>query len=293
MSDDFKFVYVNPFNKYPSNPDNYGFDATRYNTSSTYLGLLTEFKDPRTFVVAEPAGAKMKAGVLPSDHAAYIGASPAQDLADMSSKAGTNNGSNFVPGEYSFNGRKRYYSTYTAENTIIVGYIEMCFNIAEAVNRGWITGSAEDWYKLGINASIGFYGIKEGANTFYYLKAGGKVTEGADYIPYSVNFSFNDYYAQPSIKYAGNNAQGLDQILKQKYLGFFQNSGLEAYYNFRRTGVPSFAKGGPGTGNSGLIPLRFQYPSTEITTNGENLKAALSSQYGGKDDINLAMWVIK
>lgn len=169
----------------------------------------------------------------------------------------------------------------------------MCFNIAEAINRGWVTGSAEDWYKNGINASISFYGIKDGANAFSYLKAGGKVTEGGDYISYSVNFTFNDYYNQSSVKYAGNTVAGLDQILKQKYLAFFQNSGMEAYYNFRRTGIPSFAKGGPGTGNSGLIPLRFQYPGTEITTNGENLKAALTAQFGGKDDINQAMWVIK
>ena len=293
MSDNLQFVYVNPFNKYPSNPDNYGFDATRYNTSSTYLGLLTSTKDPRAFVVAEPAGSKLKAGILPSDHAAYVGASPAEDLADMSSKAGINNGAGFVPGEYSFIGRKRYYSTYLAENTIIVGYAEMCFNIAEAMNLGWVNGDAEKWYQNGMNASINFYNIKEGANTFSYLKAGGKVTEGGDYIPYTVNFSFAQYYAQPSVKYAGNNASGLEQILKQKYIAFFQNSASEAYFNYRRTGLPAFAKGGSGTGNSGIIPLRFQYPGTERTTNGENLSAALTSQFGGKDDINAAMWIIK
>jgi hypothetical protein len=293
MSDNFEFVYVNPFNKYPSNPDNFGFDATRYNTSSTHIGLLTSLNDPRVFVVAEPAGSKLKDGNLPSDFDSYVGASSAEDLADMSSKAGIDNGAGFTPGEYSFTGRKRYYSSYTAENTIMVGYPEMCLNIAEAINRGWTTGDAEEWYKMGLNASIGFYGIAEGVNTFSYLKAGGKVIESGDYIPYQVTYTSEDYYAQPSVKYAGNNATGLEQILKQKYLAFFQNSGAEAYFNYRRTGVPAFQEGGAGTGNSGKIPLRFQYPSTERTTNGENLAAALSSQFGGSDDINLAMWVIK
>ena len=144
-----------------------------------------------------------------------------------------------------------------------------------------------------MNASIGFYGVKEGVNTFSYLKAGGKVTESGDYVPYQVTYTFSDYYAQPSVKYAGNNATGLDQILKQKYLAFFQNSGAQAYYTYRRTGVPAFQAGGPGTGNSGKIPLRFQYPSTERTTNGANLASALTSQFGGSDDINAAMWVIK
>jgi hypothetical protein len=293
MTDNLQFVYVNPFNKYPTNPDNFGFDATRYNMSSTYLGLLTSIKDPRTFAVADPAGSKLKAGIAPSDHAAYVGASPAEDLADMSSKAGIDNGPGFVPGVYSFYGRKRYYSTYTAEPHMIISYAEMCFNIAEAINRGWVSGDAEDWYKKGINASIGFYGIKEGANVFYYLKAGGKVVESGDYTPYTVNFVFADYYNQPTVKYAGNNATGLEQILKQKYLAFFQNSGFEAYYNYRRTGIPSFAQGGSGTGNSGKIPRRFQYPGTERTTNGVNLTEALQRQFSGNDDINAEMWIIK
>lgn len=293
MTDNLQFVYLNPFNKYPTNPDNFGFDATRYNMSSTYLGLLTSIKDPRTFAVADPAGAKLKSGLAPSDHGAFVGASPAEDLADMSSKAGIDNGPGFVPGVYSFYGRKRYYSTYTAEPTMLIGYPEMCFNIAEAIARGWVAGDAEDWYKKGISASIGFYGIKEGTNTFYYLKAGGKVVESADYIPYTVNFIFADYYNQAAVKYAGNNTIGIEQILKQKYLAFFQNSGYEAYYNFRRTGTPAFAQGGSGTGNSGKIPKRFQYPGTERTTNGTNLTEALQRQFAGNDDINAEMWLIK
>lgn len=293
MADNLQFVWINPFNKYPVNPDNFGFDATRYNMSSTHIGLLTSLKDPRVFAVADPAGSKLKAGLLPSDHAAFVGASPAEDLADMSNKAGTDNGPGFAPGQYSFYGRYRYYRTYTAENTIMIGYPEMCFNIAEAINLGWVSGNAEDWYKKGIQASIGFYGIKDGVNDFFYLKAGGKVAEGGDYINYKVTYDFNTYYAQPAVTYAGNNTAGREQILKQKYLSFFQNSGFEAYYNYRRTGVPVFAAGGPGTGNSGLIPKRFQYPGTERTTNTANLNAALQSQFAGQDNINADLWVNK
>lgn len=293
MGDNLQFTWINPFNKYPINPDNFGFDATRYNMSSTHIGLLTSLKDPRVFAVADPAGSKLKSGILPSDHAAFIGASPAEDLADMSSKAGQDNGAGFVPGVYSFYGRYRYYRTYTAENTILIGYAEMSFNIAEATNLGWITGDAADWYKKGIQSAIGFYNIKDGENTFYYLRSGGKVSESADYIGYQVNFGFNDYYSQPEVMYAGNNANGLEQIFKQKYLSFFQNSGFEAYYNYRRTGIPEFAKGGPGTGNSGLIPRRFQYPGTERTTNADNLTEALQRQFNGDDDINADMWVVQ
>ena len=61
-------------------------------------------------------------------------------------------------GKYSFINRKRYYQTYTAETTTQVGYQEMCFNMAEAAHRGWITGqSAETWYQNGIKVLAGLF----------------------------------------------------------------------------------------------------------------------------------------
>ena len=293
MTDNMQYMYNNQFNKYPINPDNFGFDATRYNYSSTFLNTLSQLRDPRVFIVAEPAGAKLKAGLMPTDYDAFVGANPAQDLGDMSAKAGTDNGPGYLPGEYSFFNRRRFYSTYIAENCIQFGYPEMCFNIAEAINRGWVTGEAEDWYKKGIQASHSFYGLKNGENDVFFFKAGGSPGNSGDYNKYSIGFSWDTYYNQAAVKYAGSTS-GLNQILLQKYLAFFQNSGWEAFFNYRRTGIPSFAQGGPGTGNSGRIPKRFQYPPSESSTNGENLKAALSRQFaGGKDDINNEIWVIK
>lgn len=292
-ADNMQYEYNNQFNKYPINPDNYGFDATRYNMSATWLNKLVDLKDPRVFFAAEPAGSKLKAGLLPTDHNAFAGASSAQDLADMSTRAGTDNGAAYLPGEYSFFGRKRYYTGYTAEPTIVVGYPEMCFNIAEAINRGWMGGNAEDWYKKGIQAAHSFFGVKEGANDVYFVKPGAAPTAPDAYNKYTVNFNFNSYYTQPPVQYAGNNVNGLNQLLTQKYLAFFQNSGWEAYFNYRRTGVPVFLEGGAGTGNSGVIPKRFQYPSSETSTNGANLATALQRQFGGTDNINAEMWVIK
>jgi hypothetical protein len=284
-SDNLKYVYNSQFNKYPVNPDNYGFDALRYNMSATHLNKLAELKDPRAYLVAEPSTKKVSGGMLPTDFNAFVGASSAEDLADMTTKAQN--------GEYSLYNRKRFYTSYTAEDCIQIGYPEMCFNIAEAVNRGWITGNAEDWYKKGIQSSHLFYGIETGNLTVYFFKTGGNPLNPGDYNTYTVAFDWNTYYAQPPVQYSGNNATGLNQILTQKYLAFFQNSGWEAFFNYRRTGVPQFSAGGPGTGNSGLIPKRFQYPGSERTTNNQNLTEALERQFGGDDDINAAMWVIQ
>lgn len=280
MDDNLQYVYNNQFNKYARNPDNFGQNAFRENMASTYLGTLTTLKDPRTFIVAEPAKAKVEAGVKPTDFAAFVGASSGEDLAIMSSNANL--------GLYSFQNRKRYYSTYTAEPYIIIGYPELQFNIAEGINRGWAAGSAEDSYKKGIQASWSFYGLKDGANTVYFSADGGYKV----FNTYTVNVSFADYYAQSTVKYTSG-ATGLNGILTQKYLAFFQNSGLMAFYNQRRTGVPIFQTG-PGTGNSQRIPLRWQYPSTERSYNTDNNKAAVTSQFGETgDNINAALWILK
>ncbi|MVM34942.1 SusD/RagB family nutrient-binding outer membrane lipoprotein [Spirosoma sp. HMF4905] len=280
MADNLQYVYNSTYNKYTRSPDNFGQNATRENMAATYLGTLTSLKDPRTFVVAEPAGSLVAAGAKPTDFSAFLGASSGEDLQIMASKANV--------GGYSFQNRKRYYSTYTAEPYIIIGYPELMFNIAEGVNRGWASGNAETYYQKGIQASWGFYGLTDGANTVYFSADGGY----KNFNTYTVNVSFADYYAQTTVKYAGNTAAGQAQIQTQKYLAFAQNSGMEAFYNQRRTGVPTFLVG-PGTANSSRIPLRWQYPSTERSYNTANNTSAVTSQFGGTDDINAAMWILK
>ncbi len=258
MADNMQYVFNN-FNKYPRNPSNFGFNATRENMAKTYVDLLVARKDPRIFVVAEPAEAKLKAGLKATDHAAYVGASSGEDLADMSTNA--------LKGDYSFQNRARYYSNDVGEALFIVGYPEMCFNMAEGINRGWAAGDADLWYRNAIAASMSHYGITNAATLTTYLQG-------------------------TMVKYAGNNATGLNQILTQKYIAFFQNSGLEAFYNQRRTGIPTFLTG-VGTGNSARIPKRWQYPSSERNTNAANYKSAIGSQFAGKDDINDMMWLLK
>ncbi len=261
LDDNLKFTFNASTDKYPLNQDNYGQTATRNNMSATYLNTLVSLKDPRTFIVADPAPAKLKEGLTAADYDAYVGASSGESLDDMSTK--------MLKGEYSPISKSKYYSSYTGESCIQIGYSEVCFNIAEAINRGWIAGNAEDYYTKGIKASWTFHGVTD------------------------VETKWTAYYAQNSVKLSNIASTALTQILTQKYLAFFQNSGWEAYNNYRRTGVPTFLTG-PGTANSGRIAKRWQYPSSERTTNTKNYNAALTSQFGSEtDDINSEMWIIK
>jgi hypothetical protein len=278
LSDNWEYAYNANYNYYPNNKGNYGFDALRLCVGSTWLNTLSDLKDLRAMKVADPARGL---GFADTSYKSFVGGGAGQDMSIL--------GGNIVALKISPIGRKRYYDGYTGENTFLVGYPEMCFNIAEAVNRGWITGqSADTWYQKGVKAMFSFYGIVDGANTVSFLKT----TAPGDYINYSVNFSFADYFNQTAVKYAGDNATGLNQILTQRYLSLARNSGLAGYYQWRRTGVPTFNVGA-GTGNSNVIPLRFQYPSSELSTNKTNYTSAITSQYGGKDDINAKMWIIQ
>jgi len=285
--DNLQYTYIFPSNKYPENPGSFGFNALRENTSATYVGLLTKLMDPRVFVTAEPASAKITAGTSPTSFSAFLGADPGEDLGIMYVKANA--------GEYSLINRKHYYDTYTGEPNIQIGYPEMCFNIAEGISRGWAakgaSGTAEDYYKAGIVASWASYGIPaSGTFTAYFIESGSPGST-AVYKSYPITTAFDSYYAQPSIQYTAG-ASGLTQILQQRYLALFRHSGLESYFTNRRTGIPNFTTG-PGTGNSERIAKRFKYIATERTANTANYTAALTSQFSGNDDINGVMWILK
>jgi hypothetical protein len=285
--DNMQYVFLIPNNFYPQNPNNFGQSGSRKNTSSTYIDLLKQFKDPRLFVTAEPCRDLVdKQGKNPTDFTSFVGADPGLDQGDMYSNAGLQ--------KYSFLNRKYFFSTFTGEPSIQIGYPELMFNIAEGINRGWAAGSnAETYYLNGIKASLASYSIPEtGSFTAYFYRPGSTdVAVLGNYDTYPIAVNFSTYYNQPLVKYTNDDA-GLTRILQQKYLALFRHSGVESYFTYLRTGVPAFTTG-PGTGNSGRIAKRFKYPSAERTANAKNYQAALNAQFGGNDDINGVMWVLK
>lgn len=280
LSDNMQVFFNGSTSLYPTNPGNRGFDKGRYNMAQTFVKGLTDLNDPRVFVTCNPANAKLDDGVAFDDFDAYVGAGSGESQDDMTFNAGN--------GAYSYANQLRYYSTLAGpEPAVQLGYAEQCFNIAEGINRGWAPGVAATYYVNGIKASMKFYGIEEGSTI--------TVTDQDDQLLGTVTASLATYLAQPSVAYSAVPATALNQILTQKYLAFFQISGLEAFYNQRRTGVPAFHIG-PGTGYGGTsprIPVRWLYPSAESTTNKANLDAALSRQFGGQDTKDGVLWIVQ
>jgi hypothetical protein len=145
-ADNLQYIFVAPSNYYPMNPNNFGQNGSRQNSSQTYIKLLTTFQDPRVYITAEPARHLVDdLHQSATDFNSFVGADPGEDLGQMYSEAGQN--------LYSFINRKHYYSTYTGEPSIQIGYPEQEFEIAEGINRGWAAGDAEAHYVNGIQAS--------------------------------------------------------------------------------------------------------------------------------------------
>jgi len=138
-------------------------------------------------------------------------------------------------------------------------YAEACFLKAEAAQKGFIAGSAQDFYEQGIQASMQQLGITEEA-------------------------AIEDYLSGPA---AFNPVNALDQIYTQRWIALYPN-GAEAWALVRQTGVPQM---GPLVfyypGNE-QMPRRKPYPVNERRYNAANYDAAVARM--GGDSQYTRMW---
>ena len=240
-------------NRYPYFNDN--SIQTDYYLDESYLALLRERNDPRLFRVADPDFAARESQADPTRFDAYSGLGGSAELSQNIDRLNEGEGSPIDA---------RYYNDPVNEPSVSLGFPEVAFTLAEAAQRGWISGDPAEYYRQGIAASMEFYGID----------------------PATVDA----YLEQPDVVF--NAANGLEMILTQKYLSFFMNSGWEPFYNQRRTGIPTFSTDGNGILNNGQIPRRWMYPERELDLNEANVLEAIERQYGS-DDINGEMWLLQ
>lgn len=177
-----------------------------------------------------------------------------------------------------------YRLSYEGVPCIRLGYADMNFILAEAVERGWITGNARKYYEEGVRAAFAFV----------------KSTVPAHYAPASraiTDAYVEAYLQQPETAYkeAGTVRERLEQIWMQAYLAGYFHLAKDAYYEFRRTGYPVFPVNPLTNLNDAKdkIPVRYMYPESETSYNKEQLTAALQRQWNGTDDVNNRMWLIK
>src|SRR5699024_9702097 len=237
---------------------------TDYYLDSTFVQMLRKLHDPRLFTYAQPTPDAVAAGLPATGFNAYGGLWGSGDLGYNISKRGTGKASAI---------NNRYAYDPINESSVLMSYAEVQFLLAEAVVRGWITGDAQTYYENGIKASMDFSNYN---NTYNEI-------------------DIQAYLNQPSM--ALQPATDMQQIITQKYISMFMNSGWQPFYEPRRTGFPKFEIAGTGIINKlkgvNSVPKRWMYPIDEYTNNSVNLQAAVKRQYPEGDNVNGAMWLIK
>ncbi|WP_160713303.1 SusD/RagB family nutrient-binding outer membrane lipoprotein [Chitinophaga solisilvae] len=207
-----------------------------YRISKSIVDKLKALGDPRLSIYATvPKDTNVIIGVtngLPNDSAARLGFSKTSDAGAV--------------------------FTATTAPAILFSYAEQQFILAEAAQRGLISGNAATLYNQAITASFAQYGIS--------------AAEAATYV------------TKPGVAYDGGNYK--KYIGEQKWLALF-GQGLEAFAEWRRLDYPQLKPALTGALN-GKMPQRFTYPSSEQALNGANYKAAVARQ--GSDLLTTRVW---
>ena len=144
--------------------------------------------------------------------------------------------------------------------TIILGYDEVEFFLAEAVARGYnVGGTADTHYNNAITASI--------------LWWGGSAVQAAAYL------------AQPSVAYATAAGNYKQKIGTQKYLALYTR-GWDEWIEVRRLDYPVLVA--PSSALT-AFPVRYTYPVNEQNLNTTNYNAAATA-IGGDKVITKLFW---
>lgn len=257
--------------RYPTYNDDFNYSQYPM-LSITLIDVLKQFKDYRLFYYAEPAEAKLKEGIAEDSWDAYIGVDPSDSNSDIMETYGKKEFCNI---------NLRYKEDPKGEPFITLGYAEQNFILAEAVLRGWIGGSADTYYKKGIEASMRF------------------IADNTD-DKYAHNHEITDNYIagyldNPEIQLTQGRDNGLEMVMIQRYLASFLHCPWDAYYDYRRTGYPEMPINVETNQNevSTQLPKRWMYPQSELDYNSENVKEAIQRQYGGEDNHNALMWILQ
>ena len=137
--------------------------------------------------------------------------------------------------------------------------------LAEAAQRGWISGSVEAFYTAGVTAHMQQMASYDEASAI----ADSAITAYLAANPFDA-------------------ANALEQINTQYWVASFLN-GPEAFANFRRSGFPILTPNPfPGQDITTDFIRRLTYPSSEIAVNSENVSNAIAEM--GPDKLDTRVW---
>ncbi len=238
-------------------------DPSAAHLSKTFVDFLNSTGDPRlTYlgtVVTNPGVAADKGDTVRTHQLGqpngYDVSSGPRDISNAPGYPGNQNKYSVV---------NRYTYSRTDAPTFFLTYAETQLLLAEAAQRGWITGSAATFYSNGVTGAM------------KQLSQAGAGPSDAIITAYVA--------AHPLV--AGTE---LAQINNQYWVASFLDE-TEAWANWRRSGFPALtAVNYPGNATGGTIPRRYTYPTGEAGTNATNYSAAVSGLANG-DKMTSRVW---
>lgn len=169
-------------------------------------------------------------------------------------------------------------------------YIETCFLLAEAVERGFVSsadagGDAKTWYENGVKASFKRWKMNDKVDT--YLSSTMKNRWGT-------SAKYDD-----DTSAAGNT--NLEKIVTQRYLGLFTDLSFHVWNDKRRLNLPAMdipevqnngIGSWPKDGNIKNPANYFQrglYPQSEAMNNTEKYNGGLT-KLGGENKVTTPLW---
>jgi hypothetical protein len=262
--DDAVIRYNNLFTNSTSSPL-LGSERANYYVGKPFLDSLKSTNDPRLSVIAikyaNPNNPLETAGAGDTDPAHQEGMPYGYNEQSIVNAPG-------FPGK---NGAAFNYSQFSRETVInltaprfLITCAQTQLLLAEAAQRGWISGSTEIYYEAGV----------KGALDQMKMYGDMAVISNSDQSTYLAENPFD-----PS--------NALSQINTQYWIASFLN-GSEAWANFRRSGYPSllsnpYPEADPAV--KGAFIHRLQYPAREKSANTKNYEDAVSDM--GGDDMSI------
>jgi hypothetical protein len=233
---------------YPAARQELANDAFKF--SDTFIDALKATDDPRLGILA----------TLPDGND------------DPASQVGLPNGldPNTIPMALENYSRLRADFVQPNAPNILVSHAQTTLLVAEAIERGWVTGDAEATFRAGVKSAIDQLKLYNADAALFDNAAITAFAEGVTY---------------PA---AGTLDQKLEAIHTQYWIASLLD-GYESFANWRRTGYPVLTPVDyAGNVTGGTIPRRLQYPASESGVNGENLQEAIDRQ--GPNAFTTRVW---
>ncbi len=213
-------------------------DYNLFIMSETIDSILTALADPRKAMYFRPTAA---------DPNIFRGLRNGPDASQLS----------ITTSQYSLSGRIFREEAGNLKANIMTSF-EMNFLLAEAAEKGWISGNAQTYYETGINHAFSYWNVVMPSNYLSHEKV--------------------------AYKLDGNNP--IEQIITQKWLANIIN-GYEGWIEYRRTGFPAL-KSVTASLNQNLFPVRMPYPTSEDALNNANFKIAADKT--NNNSVNAPVW---